>query len=285
MTADLVAKLSTVKSMAVPPTALGTVIINLQQTNLDDQAVIRVWAKLDDAFRLLANNLGFLDVGPIPPKIPDGDIFEVPYNEKGAKDINSKMILDLREGASVIVVVETATNFKATGTVVSKRDGHYSVRLKESDGIITRLLGTWWIDAALHGTVSQLPLINTEPKVSTVPQTTVHTPDPPKINIIQSHQTINESGQTKHKWTLGLAQGAELLVQEVNWKMDNTFSQPQVNSSCPPFSLKRTSVTESTVNVTIRLKPDKNGKVQVLRTKHTLSFAYDGDIVKVTTVS
>lgn len=38
--------------------ALGSVVINLQRTHLDADCTIRVWAKLDDAFRLLAEYLG-----------------------------------------------------------------------------------------------------------------------------------------------------------------------------------------------------------------------------------
>lgn len=38
--------------------ALGTIVINLQRTRMDAKCTIRVWAKLDDAFRILAQKLG-----------------------------------------------------------------------------------------------------------------------------------------------------------------------------------------------------------------------------------
>jgi hypothetical protein len=39
---------------------LGTVIINIQRTPLDVRSSIRVWAKLDDAFQILAAKLGMI---------------------------------------------------------------------------------------------------------------------------------------------------------------------------------------------------------------------------------
>lgn len=56
MNADRMAK--TPAKKALQGKALGTVLINLQRTNLDPKCTIRVWAKLDDAFRLLAQKLG-----------------------------------------------------------------------------------------------------------------------------------------------------------------------------------------------------------------------------------
>ncbi len=64
--------------------ALGTVIINLQQTPLDKKCAIRIWAKLDDAFKLLTQKLN-ITVTPIIPSIPSGDVYMVPYDAKGKK--------------------------------------------------------------------------------------------------------------------------------------------------------------------------------------------------------
>jgi NAD-dependent SIR2 family protein deacetylase len=69
------------------PKVLGTVIINLQQTPLDRKCAIRIWAKLDDAFKLLVNKLNLVVV-PIIPTIPPGDVYVVPYNAKGEKVAN-----------------------------------------------------------------------------------------------------------------------------------------------------------------------------------------------------
>lgn len=77
---------------------MGTVIINIQQTPLDERSTLRVWAKLDDAFVILAKKLGFNEIKPFPIVIPEGDVFVVPYNNDGIYDKDSKMILDLRKG-------------------------------------------------------------------------------------------------------------------------------------------------------------------------------------------
>ena len=37
--------------------ALGTVIINLQRTRLDKDCAVRIWAKIDDAMKLLVQKL------------------------------------------------------------------------------------------------------------------------------------------------------------------------------------------------------------------------------------
>jgi len=43
---------------AIDGKAIGTVIVNLQKTPMDEVSTLRIWAKLDDAFRLLVENLG-----------------------------------------------------------------------------------------------------------------------------------------------------------------------------------------------------------------------------------
>lgn len=82
MNADRMAKTPAKKAMNGK--GLGTVLINLQQTDLDSMCSVRIWSKLDDAFRILVQKLG-LTVTPIVPSIPPGDVYQVPYNEKGEK--------------------------------------------------------------------------------------------------------------------------------------------------------------------------------------------------------
>ena len=51
-------------------------MINLQRTRLDPYCVVRVWAKLDDALRILAKKLGLFPIVPeVPPQIT-ADVFE-----------------------------------------------------------------------------------------------------------------------------------------------------------------------------------------------------------------
>lgn len=82
MNADRMAKTPAKKSLQNK--AIGTVIINLQQTPLDSKCFIRIWAKLDDAFKILAEKLN-ITVNFNKPTIPDGDVYYVPYRENGVK--------------------------------------------------------------------------------------------------------------------------------------------------------------------------------------------------------
>ena len=59
--------------------------MNLQRTPLDDVSAVRVWARLDDAFGLLAKELGLV-VEPVELKLPPGDVFPVPYDAQGRLD-------------------------------------------------------------------------------------------------------------------------------------------------------------------------------------------------------
>jgi hypothetical protein len=82
MNADRMAKTPAKKSLQNK--AIGTVIINLQQTPLDSRCFIRIWAKLDDAFKILAEKLN-IKVDLNKPTVPDGDVYYVPYGENGVK--------------------------------------------------------------------------------------------------------------------------------------------------------------------------------------------------------
>jgi NAD-dependent SIR2 family protein deacetylase len=169
MNADRTARTPAKKSLKKQGGALGTVIINLQQTPLDDKCVIRVWAKLDDAFRLLAEKLE-IDADPVPfswrKKIGKKNVFIVPYDAEGRKSDTCKMEWDLRPGAEVRVPIEGAMNFGVTGKMgPTSRDDAYYVDLNEKIFPVRRLLGMWWVDAALRGAVPQLPVVNISPKI------------------------------------------------------------------------------------------------------------------------
>jgi len=165
MNADRMAKSPAKRSRKKLPDALGTVVINLQQTPLDSYALIRIWAKLDDVFRLLAQKLNLGEIKKIPLPLHPGDVYEVPYNGEGYLDQSVRMVWDLRIGANVMIAVKEAKNYGALGTVAKKRAEHYSIFLEEtkkngSKETVMRLFGYWWVDAALNGTVLCLPLVN-----------------------------------------------------------------------------------------------------------------------------
>jgi len=165
MNADRIATTPASRSSKPAPETLGTVVINLQQTPLDSHALIRVWAKLDDAFRLLAKNLELVDIRKYEVPIPECDVYEIPYNTNGFLDTSVRMIWDLRPGAAVVVPHPESKNYGAVGKITSKRDdGHYIVVLNELTQFgkrdMNRLLGKWWINCALHRSVPRIPIVN-----------------------------------------------------------------------------------------------------------------------------
>jgi NAD-dependent SIR2 family protein deacetylase len=117
--------------------ALGAVVINLQRTHLDAKCTIRVWAKLDDAFRLLAEHLGIADTvitKAVSLNLPKNDIAVVPYDANGKPNKNLRMILDLRENSKIRVPVEGAVNGDMAGYMYRKKNGHYQVVIHETHG-------------------------------------------------------------------------------------------------------------------------------------------------------
>jgi len=142
---------------------LGTVIVALQQTQLDDVCALRIFAKLDVVFERLARELK-LNVAPAidaaksahedAQEMEGGqvqgeeEIFSIPYDDQG-KPCKALRILDLREGAEFLV---TAGPYKGSRGVVGdkNREGHYRMRvqvlIKEPSfyAQVPVLLGKWW---------------------------------------------------------------------------------------------------------------------------------------------
>jgi hypothetical protein len=123
---------------------MGTVIMNLQQTAHDDLCRIRIWAKLDDAFRILATKLGLTDIKSLPPTLPPGDLFMIPYDVNGKYDPSCSMAWDLRPEAPVWICQPGAANFGVKGKILGKKaDGCYRVYLEEPRGPLVKLMGGW----------------------------------------------------------------------------------------------------------------------------------------------
>lgn len=167
MNADRCARTPAKKMIRADPNTIGTVIINLQQTPLDDKTAIRVWARLDDAFKILAEALE-LDMTPIPVQLPEdcGDRFQLPYNRHGKLDNSKLMTLDLRKGREVRIAEKDACNYKERAMVLGRtEEGDYLLRFQSG---ARRILGKWWILEALSGSIPSIPITNTEPKVRAV---------------------------------------------------------------------------------------------------------------------
>ncbi|KAH3765519.1 NAD-dependent protein deacetylase sirtuin-7 [Pelomyxa schiedti] len=191
MNADRIATKTAKRSLLNPPKATGTVIINLQRTHLDSHCCIRVWALLDEAFRILAELLS-LEVLPAPsPPFGSDCSFKLPFDaETGTYDPSKSMILDLRIGSKVVIIHPNASNFKSRGSVVRKDDQGCFVIDFENDR--RRRLGWWWITAAQSGKIKQLPLINAKGRNTTTTKpkpTKTETTTPTYTTTVTNHST------------------------------------------------------------------------------------------------
>eukprot|EP01124_Arcella_intermedia_P011223 TRINITY_DN1764_c0_g1_i3.p1 TRINITY_DN1764_c0_g1~~TRINITY_DN1764_c0_g1_i3.p1 ORF type:complete len:366 (-),score=48.45 TRINITY_DN1764_c0_g1_i3:42-1139(-) len=169
MNADRIANTAARRSRKALPEALGTVVINIQQTPLDSIAFIRVWAKLDDAFRMLAENLGLKEIKKFEITEHPGDVYKIPFNQEGYLDESVEMTWDLRIGAKVVIPHKDAKNYGCPGEITSKRGKNYVVTLEEErEGVtqrVHRLFGYWWIDEAIKGKVMRIPFVNFDAEV------------------------------------------------------------------------------------------------------------------------
>lgn len=148
---------------------LGSVIINIQKTPMDDKELcsVRVWAKLDDAFKILAELL-HLNLQPLNP--PDyskyNNVFKVPYNEQGKLDFTKSMTLDLNKGAQVVVCDPFASNLGNEGFVSDiDDDGTFVLKMKTKYGHSPARLGWWWVDVLVRGNSEFLPVMNQKAQV------------------------------------------------------------------------------------------------------------------------
>ena len=194
----------------------GLVIVNLQETQYDHLAALRIFAKTDDVFAMLADELGLqselesaqkvmyhlpdwiaqpaadTDQSKLNQSAENRDVFHVPFDpESGLYSEVKTTIWDLRIGARIRL---TGGPYEGDeGTVVEKSaEGHYKVRFKDSMHPVFNVrrrtfslwLGSWWIEMAMlgHGIVpgGKLPFINV----------------PPVENNIEAAETKQNQGNT-----------------------------------------------------------------------------------------
>jgi hypothetical protein len=164
----------------------GGVIVGLQRTQYDDLASLKIYAPVDEVMRLVLETLGAADSFSYPPVtsyqpqvpssathgLPDSHMFRVPYTISGERmtstnesDI-SYSILDLREGARVRLTAGPYAGDE--GEVIGNNlEGHYRIVFnhklnpaKELRRPFERVLGNWWVEAAVSGSVPQIPVVN-----------------------------------------------------------------------------------------------------------------------------
>ena len=177
--------------------ALGSVIVSLQRTQHDAVSSLRIFAKLDDVFSALAKEMSqqegkeaekqrrlvfdvkpmdtryvpTIDAARVVPGDEECDIFEIQYDESGRRMVagaaakqTKTMLLDLSEGSTVRLTVGPHAGDE--GTVLNKNaEGHWRIqfqhRLKKSSKLkfpFMRVLGSWWVEAAIAGTVPMIPV-------------------------------------------------------------------------------------------------------------------------------
>jgi len=163
---------------------LGSVVVGLQRTVHDEDATLRIFARCDDVFELLAAELGL----EVAPASPDGEYFTpaalvgldedhyvfpgLPYGVDGQRrsDVERAkapacLRWDLRDEAALVIA--GGPHAGAVGVADGlDREGNVRCRftLKPKVGKlrapVAMLLGRWWIQAAVEGSVPALPVVN-----------------------------------------------------------------------------------------------------------------------------
>merc|ERR1712038_532021 len=168
--------------------ALGTVMINLQQTQQDGKSSIRIFGQSDDVMAKLLQKLD------IPTPLLQPSTFKkdprvlVPYDSEGNRSSKFKMWLDLRKGAKLKLTkghncqgagqpaylhIGAQKPVEYRGKARKIGPGHGFVA-KYNDKIVgieliieeqSMVLGQWWIEAAVRGGPKTLPVVNIDPEV------------------------------------------------------------------------------------------------------------------------
>uniref|UniRef100_A0A6U8EGT2 Deacetylase sirtuin-type domain-containing protein n=1 Tax=Eutreptiella gymnastica TaxID=73025 RepID=A0A6U8EGT2_9EUGL len=167
--------------------ALGTVIINLQQTEQDGKATLRLFGKSDVVLQTLLKEMGYGSGLPPVPRWPRHTRALVPYDANGCRLPGGKrMWLDLSEGQRIRITPghniqgakqpmymhigakkpvkrkgQTVAPGPGLGRVVRRDEASCSYVL-QIEGATMRL-GLWWLEAASQGTVGVLPIVNATP--------------------------------------------------------------------------------------------------------------------------
>jgi NAD-dependent SIR2 family protein deacetylase len=210
MNADRVASTVAAKACTGRGGALGTVIIGLQQTRLDAESSLRIFAKIDDVFDLLAREL-LLDPNSALPNAAEvrSDVVCVPYASSGLKT-SALHELDLRLGSRVRIT--SGPNKGRVCEVKGKRNGNY---LLHSCGhgvglpVHEYVLGSWIVTEAEKGLLDWCPVTSMcdegsapqgQRKVKTCAHSlSVHRPGQTELaGLTGADMSVGTSGRAQH---------------------------------------------------------------------------------------
>ena len=164
--------------------SLGTVIINLQQTSCDLTASLRIFSPADGVLEAVLTRLAT----PLPAPSLAGRPEEralVPYDETGRRISGRLMVLDLRPGQTIRLNpghnCQGARQPLFLHIGADRRQGRREGRQPgpgrgRVEGFCTSkaawdlrvegvamLLGGWWLQAAVRGSLDTIPVININP--------------------------------------------------------------------------------------------------------------------------
>lgn len=168
--------------------ALGTVIVNLQQTARDGEASLRMFSHTDPTFEAIAVKMGLkLGSGKVPQPVLST---LVPYNREGRRSAKVRMVLDLSKGQEIRLNPEHNCQgsrqpkllhvFGKSGgfdpyQIVCRPPGPGEGTVEAYDPAlsgweltiegVTLLLGGWWLEAAARGDLQSIPVINLKPSL------------------------------------------------------------------------------------------------------------------------
>merc|ERR1712146_349575 len=97
---------------------------------------------------------------------------DLPYTADGKKNSSARLTLDLRPGSKLRIVNQPGWDEQVYGNICEvttssesrAREGHICLLFGKNGarGSIVRVLGRWWLDAALEGSIDYLPVVPCE---------------------------------------------------------------------------------------------------------------------------
>merc|ERR1712139_103639 len=156
--------------------ALGTVIVSLQQTQYDSMASLRIFATIDQVMEMLAAELN-LSVPEAcahrPWAEPENLVLrDLPYGSDGRRSSSGRLTLDLRPGSKLRIVNQPTWDYESFGNTCEvtespdfrAREGHISLLFGKAgrQASTVRVLGRWWLDGAMEGSIDCLPVVPCE---------------------------------------------------------------------------------------------------------------------------